>query len=84
MEAPQGTNQFLGYLSGVETIGSLPGNDIEIGSGKESLVQPEKLPDQALQPVSHHCVADLAADGDPNAGSRSRRASVHYNKMRGM
>ena len=84
MKAPQGTGQFVGYLAEVEAVGSLAGNDVEIGNSEKSLVLPVELPDQALQPVSHHRVSDLAADGYSYPCRRPRRASVHYNKMRGM
>ncbi len=84
MKAPHGTDEFLTDLTRAENGGSPPGNDIEIGSGKKPLVESVEFPDQTLQSVSYHCIPDLAADGYPDSCSRSRRASVHYNKMRGM
>ncbi len=41
---------------------------VELGPGKQHLVQPVKLPDQPLNPVSHDRVADLLADGYPDPG----------------
>jgi hypothetical protein len=84
MKAPHGTDEFLPDLTRVDTAGSLPSNDIEIGDGEKPLVLSIEFPDMTLEPVSHHCVSDLATDGYPDSCRRSRRASVHYNKMRGM
>lgn len=84
MKAPHGTDEFLPDLTRIDTAGSLSGNDIEIGDGEKPLVLSIEFPDLTLEPVSHHCVSDLATDGYPDSCRRSRRASVHYNKMRGM
>ncbi len=84
MKAPQGTDQFLLHLAEVESPGPLSGNDVAIGNREKGFVQPVEFPDQAFQPVSHHRVPDLAADGNPDTCRRSCRATVHYNKMRGM
>ncbi len=77
MKAPHGTDEFLPDLTRVESAGSPSGNDIEIGSGKKPLVVSVEFPDQTLQPVSNHCVPNLATDGYTDSCRRSRRASVH-------
>jgi len=44
-------------------------DDVEIGSDKAVLVEPEVLADEPLDPVPRHCVSNPAAHGYPDPGA---------------
>lgn len=53
--------QFPAECGKVELTSSGSGHDIIVGAGKEPLVESEKFPDQTLDAVANHGIADLAA-----------------------
>ena len=61
--------QFPAECGKVELASSWPGHDIIVGAGKEPLVESEKFPDQPLDTVADHCIANLATGSDAKARS---------------
>lgn len=65
-----------------QTGGGPLGDDIEVQpAGKTVPVQPEVLPAEPFQPVSHHRPAHLSGDGDAQARPFSGPGSEHQKEM---